>query len=251
VIATLKNGTEYVLRFGNLTNVSRDAKDADQAAQDEAAKKKSADSDVNRYLFVMARFDEGSVKQPELETLPELPAKQEDAPADEAASEEDAAQNEPASEVSDAAADEQPADEATADVDDAENADDAAAEDEATKKDETVADDAKAKEAGDKELEKIIADRQRIEQDNQRKLDEYQELLKKGRESVKELNVRFGDWYFVVDDDVFQKIRLSRDDVIKKKEKPKAEGEAADSTGEPAADGTDVPGLPSIPGATE
>ena len=84
----------------------------------------------------------------------------------------------------------------------------------------------------DKELEKIIAERERIEQENQRKLDEYQEALKKGRESVKDLNLRFGDWYFVVADEVFQKVRLSRDNVVKKKEKPKAEGEAATKSGE-------------------
>ena len=70
-----------------------------------------------------------------------------------------------------------------------------------------------------KSLETLIADRKRIEQENQRKLDEYQETLKKGRENVKELNLRFGDWYFVVSDDVFKKIRLGKSDVVKKKEK--------------------------------
>ena len=56
----------------------------------------------------------------------------------------------------------------------------------------------------DKELEKIMAERKRIEDENQRKNDEYQELLKKGDEQVKELNLRFGDWYFVVDDERVQ-----------------------------------------------
>ena len=41
----------------------------------------------------------------------------------------------------------------------------------------------------------MIADRKRIEQENQRKLDEYQALVKKGQENVKELNARFGDWF--------------------------------------------------------
>ena len=69
-----------------------------------------------------------------------------------------------------------------------------------------------------------MAERKRIEQENQRKLDEYEALVKKGQENVKDLNLRFGDWYFVVDDDVFRKIRLSRDKVVKKKETPKADG---------------------------
>jgi hypothetical protein len=105
----------------------------------------------------------------------------------------------------------------------------------------------------EKELDKVIAERKRIEQENQRKLDEYQETLKKGRENVKDLNLRFGDWYFVVDDEVFHKIRLSREDVTKKKDKPKAEGEAAstEDVGESPAPGTAVPGLPEIPGADE
>jgi hypothetical protein len=65
------------------------------------------------------------------------------------------------------------------------------------------------------------------------------------------LNLRFGDWYFVVDDDVFQKVRLSLEDVIKKKEK-EAEGEAAVEGGdESAAPGVAIPGLPAIPGAQE
>ena len=64
-----------------------------------------------------------------------------------------------------------------------------------------------------------MAERKLIEHENQRKLDDYQALLKKGQDNVKDLNLRFGDWYFVVNDDVFRKIRLSSDKVVKKKEK--------------------------------
>ena len=46
--------------------------------------------------------------------------------------------------------------------------------------------DAKKEEpAPDKETEMIIAERKMIEAENQKKLDEYQDLLKKGRENVK------------------------------------------------------------------
>jgi hypothetical protein len=258
LIATMKNGAEYVLRFGNLTNVDGGGKDAEQAAkQADAAAEKSNDSDVNRYLFVMARFNESAVKQPELQQLPELPAKPEGESAGAAASTEEAATDGAAegAESAQSSAEGEGTDSEKAGTDDAAAEDGKAAADGAAvnaggKTDEAAAADGAEK---DKELEKIIAERKRIEQENQRKLDEYQESLKKGRESVKELNVRFGDWYFVVDDKVFQKVRLSREDVIKKKEKPQADGEAAtsDKASEPAAPGVPVPGLPQIPGANE
>ena len=73
--------------------------------------------------------------------------------------------------------------------------------------------------------------------------------MKKGQDNVKDLNLRFGDWYFVVNDDVFRKIRLSKDKVVKKKEK-KAEG-AAGAAGKNGAPPVGIPGLPSIPGASK
>ena len=83
-----------------------------------------------------------------------------------------------------------------------------------------------------RELEKTIAERKRIETENQRKLDEYNATLDKGRQEVKDLNLRFGDWYFVVSNDTFQKIRLGRDDVVKKKAAP---GEPASAGGAASA----------------
>src|SRR5215216_6721429 len=87
----MKNGTQYVLRFGNLTNVAggqdkdekAPAKDAKADAKDKKADKGDK-NDVHRYLFVMAQFDENAIKRPELQKLPELPAKS-DAKTDKAA----------------------------------------------------------------------------------------------------------------------------------------------------------------------
>jgi hypothetical protein len=274
VVATMKNGTEYVLRFGNLTSADgREQQDeappADPAATQASAADKKKDNDVNRYLFVMARLNESAVKQPELQQLPELPkteAAEPAAPPDAAA-----APTQPAGEgeakpeteteaaeakSADSSADAAPASEG-ADAEPAappeESATDAAKE---TETESSEPSDAKEDEAAgsaadaekDKNLDSIIAERKRIEQENQRKLDEYQELLKKGRENVKELNLRFGDWYFVIDDDVFRKIRLGRNQLIKKKEKPATEAAApADGKADPAA----IPGLPQIPGASQ
>ena len=237
VIATLKNGAEYVLRFGNLTNVAgggqdKDAKPADQAAAADGTDNKADKSDVNRYLFVMARLNKDAVKQPELVKLPDLPAKPEAA----AAPSPDATAPKP-----EEPAEEKKADEAVAATEEAKAAESAEKKDEAAT--------AKAGET-DKELEKVIAERKQIEQENQRKLDEYQALLKKGEQNVKDLNLRFGDWYFVVNDDVFQKVRVSRDKVIKKKDQ-KAEGEAAPGQPGVGLPPSGIPGLPSIPGATD
>ena len=70
----------------------------------------------------------------------------------------------------------------------------------------------------------LKAERERIERDNQRKQDEYNRLRSDGKKHVAELNARFADWYYIISNEVYQKIRLTRDELIKKKEKP-AEGE--------------------------
>lgn len=283
VIATMKNGAEYVLRFGNLTNAAgeQDKQEKDEKAKETLATpagddKKSDKGDVHRYLFVMARFNEGAIKRPDLVKLPDLPAKPEakpDAPApgsppaatppaegapaaapDAAKAPETPAATPPApAKEGDPAAENKPDAAATPPAAPAEPVKETpAAATDAAKPAESAEkkDDAAAKDGAqpDKELEKVIAERQQIEQENQHKLDEYQALIKKGQESVKDLNLRFGDWYFVVNDDVFQKVRLSSDKVIKKKDKPKAEGEADPAQGG-VPPGVGIPGLPSIPGA--
>jgi len=46
-------------------------------------------------------------------------------------------------------------------------------------------------------------------------LDEYNEKIKTAEDAVKELNDRFGDWYYVISEDTFKKIHLGRFDIIK------------------------------------
>ena len=47
---------------------------------------------------------------------------------------------------------------------------------------------------------------------------------------ARDLNLRLGDWYFVVDEDVYNRIRLRRSQVIKEKETEQPEaGEGVDS----------------------
>jgi Domain of unknown function (DUF4340) len=73
-----------------------------------------------------------------------------------------------------------------------------------------------AKPATAAELEKLA-----VERENKRLQDEYNDAVKRGQEKVKELNDRFADWYFIISDDVFQKIHLGLNDVVKKKEAKK------------------------------
>jgi len=47
---------------------------------------------------------------------------------------------------------------------------------------------------------------------------------------VKELNGRFADWYYIISEDTYRKIHLTRNDIVKKKEKKdeKKDGEKKD-----------------------
>jgi hypothetical protein len=262
VVATMKDGTEYVLRFGNLTSAdgggqAEDAAKAEvpadplAAAQAAAAKK---DSDVHRYMFVMARYNRDVIKKPEEKPLPELPAEgakpaegaSAAAPAETPA--EVASATEAATPAADAAAPEAegaeaPAGEATP------GAEAPAAEVAAAPAADSAAPPAAEAASPEKnpEVEKIKAERARIEEENNRNRERYDEQVKKGVDNVKALNLRFGDWYFVIDDAEFQKLRLGREDVIKKKEPPKAEGEAAGA--ESATPQAPPVGLPVVPGA--
>lgn len=222
VICTMKDGAEYVLRFGAL---QLDENGGGKSSEDEEAASTKSDEGVHRYLFVMARFNEQAVAKPELQELPALP--------------------EGASDEEETASTSDDANEATGDESEAKGEDTAAAGEESEAKGE----DASAAESDD-QLKALIAERERIEKENRRKLDEYEATLKRGREQVQELNDRFGDWYYVVDDSTVGKIRLGRDDVIKQKDKEQ-DGESASADGDASQFGTPgqaIPGLPSLPG---
>ncbi len=231
----------------------------------------------------MARFNEGAVKKPELEPLPPLPAENGEAAAP-AASEtpktaetpkESAATPEAKADDAKAPIEEEEEEEETneaappasslqqaGDASDAKPTTEAPQSETAKPEDtnqtatESKSDAAKPAEtkAAPKhsaEYERVLAERKRIETENKRKLDEYNALVAKGQQEVKDLNLRFGDWYFVVSNDTFKKVRLGKDDVVKKKE-AKSEPAASNTNSSAAgAPGTAVPGLPAIPGVAK
>lgn len=238
VIASMKDGVEYVLRFGNLQLSASEETPSATAAGEGAADDQEA---VNRYMFVMARFNEDLIERPELEEVPELPedVTQEQVEAVTGEDSEEGEEGDTEEETSDAEADdpiedttEEPADEQGAAADQGTSAE----EDEPQT-----------------ELEKLVAERKEIEQRNQRKLDEYTTKIKEGREHVEELNGRFGDWYYVIANDVFKKIHLSKDDVIKQAEAEagadaRADGAAASEQNPLGGPGAEIPGMPDLSG---
>lgn len=59
----------------------------------------------------------------------------------------------------------------------------------------------------------------------------YEAKVAAGKQKVKDLNDRFADWYYVISNDSFDKLRLSRTDLVKAKEKKpeeKSEGDKKD-----------------------
>ncbi|MBN2296447.1 MAG: DUF4340 domain-containing protein [Pirellulales bacterium] len=201
----MKDGVEYVLRFGNISESRR----AD-SEEDKDGKKKSVG--VNRYIFVMAEFNQTAIPKPKLEELPKTEPKK---PA-EAKKPDEAAKK-----------------------DDAKPADAKAASD-ADKKGKKPAD-AKADEKKSTDADKLKAERERIQKENQRKTDEYEEKITKAKEKVNELNARFADWYYVISNSVYEKIHLGRNDIIVKK---KAEEKKDADLAKPPAGLPPMSGIP-------
>ncbi|MGQ9821509.1 MAG: DUF4340 domain-containing protein [Thermogutta sp.] len=180
----MKDGVRYLLRFGRVLE--------GQGGGSESG----GDQNVNRFLLVTAEFDPQLIPEPELQPLPEVPA-EEGSP----------------SEVQKGASENASNDSTEQSAQAAENS--GAGQNGSQKGDQSGE---TTEKKADNKTDEVKAERERIEKENQRKRDEYQEKLKKGEERVKELNARFADWYYIISDEVYRKIRLSRQDIVKKKE---------------------------------
>ena len=239
IICTLKDGVEYILRFGNVQLES------DETAENPAdgATEAKDDDGIHRYLFVMARLNEAVLEQPELESLPELPAGVDEAAlqaSSEETVEEAAVETDNEADTESEEASEPAADGAVAEAD--------SAEAESSENESSGAETAETEETNNPsaELARLIAERESIERENKRRLEEYQQKLADAKKTVRNLNERFGDWYYVIDNKVYKELNLGRDDVVKQKQQE--ETEPADSAGESAA-GSSAPGIPALPGS--
>jgi hypothetical protein len=190
----MDDGVEYVLRFGEIAGATAKKTEAEKT-KDEKSKKDKKDAGkkgdgLNRYLLVMAEFNPETVAKPKFLPMPEPPKEKSTAKPDEKSEKKD--------EKKDAKKDEKKAE----------------------KKDDgkkTVS-----------EKEKYEAERLRVEKENKRIQEEYDQQLADGKKHVAALNARFADWYYIIPDDVYSKIHLGRADIIKKKDpKEKKAGEHA------------------------
>ncbi len=224
-----KDGVKYVLRFGNLADAATTEAGDDDAKQEGSGEAKS--TGPSRYLFVTAQFDENLIPKPEMQPMPgeEKPA---EAQAEEPKSDETpAAEDKPAEEP--AAAEEKPQTEEAKPADEAKPGEAAeqsvpetktAAREAAAEEQPAEESAAEEKPAEEKPAEPAKpataeeAERIAVEKENKRRQDEYDEKVKAGQEKVKELNERFADWYYIISDDVYQKIHLGRKEIIKAKE---------------------------------
>ena len=80
---------------------------------------------------------------------------------------------------------------------------------------------------GDDSFAKKKADRDaeiaRVKASNAQKQREYQEKVSKAQARVNELNENLAGWYYVISNEVYEKIRLDRTDFVKAKEKEESD----------------------------
>ena len=218
VLVDTKDGVQYVLRFGRVAGV--DAEDAEGG--------------LNRYLLVSARVNEAQFPEPELEPLPTMlsieaetatpdavdPATEVDVEV-EVTSEPETTEPETTEPETTEPETTEPEESAETEVD--ENfgcqAEDLVEED--------VEVEEEPAESEDSPEAKLKAEQERVTKENQRKIDERNDKIKAAQDKVQTLNYRFADWYYVISEEVYNKIHLGRADVVKQTDA--AQSEAAEN----------------------
>ena len=183
-IVGMKDGVEYVLRFGTSTSVVGEAPKDDKQV-DADPKGNSAGETAGRYLLVMARYNESLLEKPVLDPLPEAAAENTEKPAEKIDDKASADKKEEAAEPAGGEA----------------------------------AEALKAADETEAKAQAVLEARRGVERDNLRKQEAYDEKVKGAIKRVRELNSRFADWYYVVSEKEYAKIHLGREGVIQKKEK--------------------------------
>ncbi len=249
---TLKDGVQYLLRFGNGAGASFEPVETEETKEGEAPKEVS----INRFLLVTTRLDESKFPPPDLERVPETVEELKAMEAAKKAALQPAVPVEPMPTEPTAAepAATEPAVTEPANTDPAQPAGDTPAEekpagDEPTK--DPVAQSREAKGSArlvsfqdpappaelseDEWKERLEAERERITKENQRKIDQRNDRMAVAKKRVAELNARFADWYYIVSDSEFKRLKIELADLITKK-----------GVGLPAPPSSGLPG--SVPG---
>ncbi len=181
--AGMKDGVEYVLRFGEVYV----GKEADENASGE-----------NRYLYALARINPSLLEAPKLEVAPPpLPPRAISTPKDS-----NATKNSPPGEKGPDGKKGPAENNATA-----------------VKVPPPPTPDANATAAYEKKRTARNAEIARINASNTTKQREYNDKLNKARKRVTELNARLAPWYYVISNEVYEKIHLDRKDFVKAPEK--------------------------------
>ena len=113
---------------------------------------------------------------------------------------------------------------------------DAVQDGESTKSDKPAKseDSEEVEETEEEKLERLAAVQEKITKENERKLDERKDKVEAAKRQSRELNDRFADWYYVIPEETYAKLRISRDDLF----------DSSDGPANPAAGGPSIPGLP-------
>ncbi len=91
-----------------------------------------------------------------------------------------------------------------------------------------------SKELTEEEWQEMLeAEQEKVIKQNQRMLDERKDRLEDAQRRVRDLNARFADWYYVIPEATYSKLRFKRADLF----------EQPAGTGQPQA-----PGIPGLPG---
>lgn len=249
LIASTNDGVRYHLSFGNVFSGTddeiekgvsttkkdgEDSKDKEQKASDPPASEKMAEKEdkkdagkKSRYLFVRASFYDGLLTDKPIE--PTKPAVPEGVEVDE---------NGNVVEPKEAKKDDQKSEEKK-------DADTAKPDD---KKDGEKKDEPKKNPA--EEYKQAFANYKKAKEKYDADLKSFEKKVEDGNKKVKELNDRFGDWYYVISAEDFDKLRLNRDQMVKAKEKKedkkdavdaKPDGDAKPADAKPADPTTDKP----------
>ena len=279
LVVTLKDGVQYILRFGGAAGAEINAVDATDAKEEGKTEETVS---INRFMLVTTRVDESKFPEPDLERLPEtveelkeierlkMPAPgvtpagepkvgepSEGEPKTSEAAASDATPKEPATTTEkplDPPAAEKPASEKPAlepavspeepkapekpqafstrgdspagrlvafqDPSEEKKPDAPAKIDEPAKIDAPAKPDepkANAEPTEDEWKERLEATRERITKENQRKIDQKNDKLKAAKNKVAELNGRFADWYYVVSESDYKKLKIAITELIQPK----------------------------------
>ncbi|MEM6473507.1 MAG: DUF4340 domain-containing protein [Planctomycetota bacterium] len=68
-------------------------------------------------------------------------------------------------------------------------------------------------ETEEEKQERLAATQEKITKENERKLEERKERLEKARRQSRSLNERFADWYYVIPEATYSKLRISREEL--------------------------------------